>query len=196
MKKIIINSNSKNNNLLLKKYLNKWIDKTKILKIKSEIIEKMIKTIDKRKSIISLNIIINAILIKKLLHDIIRIRALDFFKKLKYNFEMKKRLRALGDSLIKMRDNFKFQNKKNFIINLYKVFYMKTIQKMFNKIIEKSNKKKISYMKLFFYLLKRIKSKKYESKYSSKHQGTNDNKKINLKLQFRAHISFPQSLIF
>ena len=195
MKNLIVKSNSKNNNHILKKYLIKWNDIIKKLKSKNEVLEKMIKTIDKREKIISFNIIINAILIKKLLHDIIKIRALDFIKKLKKNFESKKRIRALGDSLIKTKENFKFQNKRNFIINLYKIFYMKTIQKMFNKIIEKSNKKKISYMKLFFYLLKIIKNKKSEIKYSSKHQGTNDNKKINLKLQFRAHISSPQSLI-
>ena len=72
---------------------------------------------------------------------------------------------------------------------------MKTIQKIYNKKKKKSNKKKISYMKFFFNLLKKIKNKKSEIKYSIKHQGTNDNKIINLKLQFRAHISSPQSLI-
>ena len=194
LKNFITKIDNNNKNIILKKYLNKWNNIIQKLKSKNEIIEKMLNTIDKRRKIISTQTIMNVILIKKLLHDILRIRALYFFRKLKKIFELKKRFSALGDSLIKTKENFQNQNKKKFILKIYKIYYMKLIEKMFNKIKENTKKIKKSNLKLFFKLLKLINNKKSENKYSTIHQGSNDNNIIS-KLQFRAHISSPQNNI-
>ena len=192
LKKIITALSSYSKSLLLKLYLNKWKDKINKLKKLKEILEKMVNVIDKRRIIISAKILGDVFLIKKLFHDILRIRALEFIKRLKNSGELKKRLRALGDTLVKTKKDLDNQNKKIFLKSLYKVYYTRALDKLIKKIKEKQKLIKKKYGKYFINLLKRINLKKSEDKSQSKHQGSNELK--NTRLQFRAHFSSPKAV--
>ena len=152
----------------------------------------MVNVIDKRRIIISAKILGDVFLIKKLFHDILRIRALEFIKRLKNSGELKKRLRALGDTLVKTKKDLDNQNKKIFLKSLYKVYYTRALDKLIKKIKEKQKLIKKKYGKYFINLLKRINLKKSEDKSQSKHQGSNELK--NTRLQFRAHFSSPKAV--
>jgi hypothetical protein len=112
LQKILTDFSGKNKNNILKLYLNKWKDKANKLKKLQEILQKMVEDIDKRRKIIAAKTLNDVFLIKKLLHDILRVRALEFLKRLKNKGEYKKRLRALGDSLVRTKNDLDEKNKK------------------------------------------------------------------------------------
>ena len=192
LKKILKNLSSYSNSLLLQLYLNKWKDKINKLKKLKEILEKMVNDIDKRRKIIAAKTLGDVFLIKKLFHDILRIRALEFIRRLKNSGELKKRLRALGDTLVKTKKDLDNQNKKIFLKSLYKVYYTRALDKLIKKIKEKQKQIKKKYGKYFINLLKRINLQKSQEKSQSKHQGSNQLK--NTRLQFRAHLSSPKAV--
>ncbi len=185
--KLLIDFSDKNKNHILKRYLDKWKDKANKLKQLKEILEKMVEDIDKRRKIIAAKTLGDVFLIKKLLHDILRVRALEFLKRLKNKGEYKKRLRALGDSLVKTKNDLDEKNKKIFLKSLYKVYYTRSLEKLINNIKQKQKAIKKKYGKYFFNLLKKINAQKSEGNSQSKHQGSNDIKST--RLQFKAHVS-------
>ena len=193
LQKILTDFSGKNKNNILKLYLNKWKDKANKLKKLQEILQKMVEDIDKRIKIIAAKTLNDVFLIKKLLHDILRVRALEFLRRLKNSGEYKKRLRALGDSLVRTKNDLDEKNKKIFLKSLYKVYYTRSLEKLINNIKEKQKLIKKKYGKYFFNLLKRINAQKSEGNSQSKHQGSNDIKPT--RLQFKAHVSSPKTNI-
>jgi hypothetical protein len=193
LQKILTDFSGKNKNNILKLYLNKWKDKANKLKKLQEILQKMVEDIDKRRKIIAAKTLNDVFLIKKLLHDILRVRALEFLRRLKNSGEYKKRLRALGDSLVRTKNDLDEKNKKIFLKSLYKVYYTRSLEKLINNIKEKQKLIKKKYGKYFFNLLKRINAQKSEGNSQSKHQGSNDIKPT--RLQFKAHVSSPKTNI-
>ncbi len=187
LKLIFTNFSDRNKTLILNRYLTIWRDKVNKLKKLQEILEKMIKDIDTRRKIIAAKTLGDVFLIKKLLHDILRIRALEFIRRLKNSGELKRRLRALGETLVKTKKDLDDKNKKIFLKSLYKVYYTRALDKLINKIKEKQKQIKKKYGKYFLNLLKRIKNQKSEDKSKSKHQGTNALKST--RLQFHGHAS-------
>ena len=193
LQKLLTDFSDKNKNHILKIYLNKWKDKANKLKKLQEILQKMVEDIDKRRKIIAAKTLSDVFLIKKLLHDILRVRALEFLRRLKNSGEFKKRLRALGDSLVKTKNDLDEKNKKIFLKSLYKVYYTRALEKLINNIKEKQKLIKKKYGKYFLNLLKKINAQKSEGNSQSKHQGSNDIKPT--RLQFKAHVSSPKTNI-
>ena len=191
--KLLIDFSDKNKTHILKRYLNKWKDKVNKLKKLQEILKKMVEDIDKRRKIIAAKTLGDVFLIKKLLHDILRVRALEFLKRLKNKGEFKKRLRAFGDSLVKTKNDLDEKNKKIFLKSLYKVYYTRALEKLINNIKEKQKLIKKKYGKYFLNLLKKINAQKSEGNSQGKHQGSNDIKST--RLQFKAHVSSPKTNI-
>ena len=193
LKLIFTNFSDRNKTLLLKRYLNKWREKSNKLKKIEEILKKMVEDIDTRRKIIAAKTIGDVFLIKKLFHDILRIRALEFLKRLKNSGELKKRLRALGDTLVKTKKDLDNKNKEIFLKKLYKVYYLRALDKLIRKIKEKQKAIKKKYEKYFFNILKKINLQHSEKKSQSSHQGSNNIQ--NTRLQFRAHFSSPKAVI-
>ena len=193
LKLIFTKFSDRNKTLLLKRYLNKWREKSNKLKKIEEILKKMVEDIDTRRKIIAAKTIGDVFLIKKLFHDILRIRALEFLKRLKNSGELKKRLRALGDTLVKTKKDLDNKNKEIFLKKLYKVYYLRALDKLIRKIKEKQKAIKKKYEKYFFNILKKINLQHSEKKSQSSHQGSNNIQ--NTRLQFRAHFSSPKAVI-
>ena len=192
LKLIFTKFSDRNKTLLLKRYLNKWREKSNKLKKIEEILKKMVEDIDTRRKIIAAKTIGDVFLIKKLFHDILRIRALEFLKRLKNSGELKKRLRALGDTLVKTKKDLDNKNKEIFLKKLYKVYYLRALDKLIRKIKEKQKAIKKKYEKYFFNILKKINLQHSEKKSQSSHQGSNNIQ--NTRLQFRAHFSSPKAV--
>ena len=186
-------ANDKNSNFLLRQYLNKWLNIKKRINQKENATSKLIEELDKINKRNAINLLNAAFLIKKLLHDIPYIRALDFMKKLKEKYEMKMKLNALKNSLIKTKKDLDTQNKSNFIKSLYKLYLTRAIEKMMKKLKEMENLNKLKHGKIFLKNLKHVHYKKLEYREKMRKDGSNDSKKTTL--QFKAHISSKKSKI-
>ena len=144
MKLIVSKYQNKDNGLQLLNAINKW--KTKIIKIKerANIFNKALNNIDKRDKLNKIDTYYKVCLLKKLLHDIPRVRILDFFNKLKKNAEMKKKFEQLSSAMTKSKSNILSQNKDQLIKRIYKLYVYNKIDKMiqkFNKTLTKDLKK-------------------------------------------------------
>ena len=133
LRKLLGDLNDKNNNTILRNALLTWKDKALKLKERDNALDKALGVIDTRRKIIAAETLGSACLIKKLFNTIPKIRAIDFFNKLKQNANAKKKLEQLGNTLNTAKHDITNQNKKNLRDNLYKLFTYKIIDKLFNK---------------------------------------------------------------
>ena len=132
LKEIYIKYDKKRNELNLKDTVNKWNKTVKKIKEREEIFNKALNLIDNRRKIISLDIYTKVSLLKKLFHDIPRIRAIDFLNKLKKNAENKKKFEKLGQTLNKSKNNIVDQNKQQLIQRVMKLYIFKKLEQMNN----------------------------------------------------------------
>ena len=91
----------RNNNKILKRYLNKWSDKVKKLKERENKLEDALDEMDKRQLIDSINTFANASLMKKLKDSIPVARAYNFFDKLRNLDRYRKNILDLKNNLLK-----------------------------------------------------------------------------------------------
>ena len=182
--------NDKTNNFLLRHYLNKWKNKKDRSNLKEKSIDKLVDVLDKINKIKSINIINSAFLLKKFLHDLPYIRAIDFINRLKKIYELKKKISVLGDTLIKTKKDLDDKNKEKFIKQLYKLYVQRALDKLINKIKELEDTKKTNQGKIFLNLLKRKHLKDLESITQSTKEG--GQKSNPTKFKFKAHITHPK----
>jgi hypothetical protein len=89
--------NDKTNNFLLRHYLNKWKNTKDKSNLREKSIDQLVEVLDKINKMNSIKIINSAFLLKKFLHDLPYIRAIDFINRLKKIYELKKKIRIIVD---------------------------------------------------------------------------------------------------
>ena len=185
------NSNKKNNLFKLSNYLKKWLDQTKKIIKRENTVKKMGEIINARKTIIALKTLNSVSLIKKLFHDIPRIRALDFFNRLKKIIERKRKLSALGKSLINSKYHINGQNVDIFMKKLHKIYGVKVINKMVSILDKLKHYFKLQQITYFLRMFKLIFLKNAEFTYYNRLLGGSRAERT--KLQFSANLSTPHS---
>ena len=190
-RKNVLLMNDKNNNKLLDKYLKKLKNIIDKLKERDEAIKKMIDTIQQRKYIEGLRIINAANILKKFLHDYPKIRALDFFKRLKNFTELKRKFNTLSSILLKVKDDLNEKNKEKFYNKTKKNYVYDALEKLLNQIKKLQNKHKLTHIEHLLKLLKVNQLKRLEYSYTNQNEGNGRANK--LKLTFKAHLS-PKSI--
>ena len=134
LKKLFGNFENRNDLLNMRKCLRKWRDKAMLMKAREDALNKAVDAMDNRRVIIAADTVNSACLVKKLFHDIPRARALNFFDRLRRIAEDKKKLRSLGDNLVKAKNDLVKQNSNVLADKIYKLFIYKKLNKMFNKL--------------------------------------------------------------
>ena len=183
-------SNKKNNLFKLLNYINKWLDQINKLKKRENAIIKMGNIINGRKNIIALKVLNAVSLIKKLLHDLPRIRALDAFNKLKIISEKKRRLEKLGKTLKKTKYDVDGQNIELFMKKLHKIYGVKVLNKMVKNLEKLKYLHKLRQIAYFLKMFKLIFLKSAEFTYYNRLLG--GSRANRTKLSFSAKLSTPQ----
>ena len=96
--------NENNNEIILRQYLSKWLNKMKAREIK---LNQSMNTLKKSKLKLDINNLINVFLIKKLMHDVPYARAKSFFDKIREVYDKKNKNEKLSDALKKTNDDIK-----------------------------------------------------------------------------------------
>ena len=172
--------------------LRKWRDTAMRIKEIEDALQKADDAVNKRRIIISADILNSAFLIKKLFHDIPRARALEFFKRLRDMKNHKQQLHQLSDTLIKAKDDVTSQNKSDLINKLYRLYIYTILDKMLNGVDDVFNNVRKYYGKHLLTALKSIKEPDEEFEYNNAKAGENKCPKKSLK--FRAHVVNPKQL--
>ena len=133
------------NKNLLRIYLYKWKDITDKLRNRDEKLDEMMKILDIFGNKNAANALNSAFLIKKLMHDIPRARAIDFFNKLKDLT----RGSNLANDLINAKRNLEPKKRTNLINKLFKVYAYKVLNKFFDD-LETIQRRKIKPLKKDF----------------------------------------------
>ena len=180
-----------NKNFLLRHYLNKWKTTKNKTNQKEKSANKILEVLDRISKVNGLKLLNAAFLLKKLLHDLPYIRALEFMNRLKKKYEMKKKLSALGESLVKTKKDLDDKNKSNFIKALYKLYINRALEKMMKKIKDLVKLNLSNYSKKFLKNMDVVRRKKLEYKEKMHKEGSNKSKVK--RLQFRAHLSSANS---
>ena len=186
LKKICEKMSLKFNHLLLKKELMQFINKIEKLKIKDKKFIDSLNKIENRKMIISLKYLNNIFLIKKLLHDIIRVKAKTFFSKLKKLRQLQEKFNQLGISLEKSNNSIIQKNKEKFILKTKKIYVYRKLSRLFNyynnyiqTILKRQSERN------FFNKLKKININK-NKEFSYKNKKISSNKPPITKMTFRS----------
>jgi hypothetical protein len=191
-KSSLLRMSDKNNKNLLDKYLKKLKNIINKLKDRDEAIKKMMDTIQQRKYIEGLKIINAVGILKKFLHDYPKIRALDFFKRLKGFTELKRKFSVLSSLLLKAKDDLNQKNKEKFYNKTKKNYVYDTLDKLIKQIKNLQSKHKLNHTNYLLRLLKVNQLKKLEYTYNNQNEGNGRANKV--KLTFKAHLS-PKSIL-
>ena len=181
--KLVPKTDDKYNILLLKNAMEKWRDKAEKLKDRDNKIEKAFDLIDKKQKLNDLNTLDNALLIKKLLHDLPYIRAKQFFQIIKQKADKKNKYDKLSEDLKNARIEIEEQNKLNLMNTLYKIYFYNKL-KNFCKIYDKyNNRMKNVFGREFLYKLLILKTN--NSVFNYNNNITNEIQPKTTKLSFK-----------
>ena len=133
------------NKNLLRYYLYKWRDATDKLINRDEKLDEMMRILDIFRNKNAANTLNSAFLVKKLMHDIPRARAFDFFDKLR---DLTKGS-DLANDLIEAKNDLEPKKRTNLINKLFKVYAYKVLNKLFDD-LENIQKRKIKPLKKDF----------------------------------------------
>ena len=125
------NFDKRNEILNMKRRLRMWRDKALKLRDREEALDNAMNVIDTRRKIIGADTINSACLIKKLFNTIPKVRALDFYDRLRRNAEAKKQLEAFAESLKQARNELVDTTKSDLTQRVYKLFIYRKLGKMF-----------------------------------------------------------------
>ena len=132
--KIIENWDKRNQIFLIMHYLRLWNVKAKKIKERDDALEEALKRINDKRIQNDTKTLIDTFLIKKINHDILSARALEFLKRLKQTTDKNKKFTDLSETLIKSRDSLLKDNTNNLVNAVYKVYHYIKIKKLIKKI--------------------------------------------------------------
>ena len=188
LEKILPERNEQNNYDILYKYLKKWKTNSQKLKKREKKLKNAIKTLEKKDLKKSLNIANNIMLVKKILHDIPKIRAKLFLNKLKKIKINKKKYEKLKKNIKKANKDLLYQNQIEVINKIYKIYAYQQIDKMVNILNKNLIKKARPYCgKIFLKKLYTNRQQKRQYKYGNQLKSIYKPKTI--KLNFKKNIT-------
>ena len=121
-----------NNDIILRKYLLKWLEQIKKINEREKKMKNALNTIDKKMIKSDLEKINSVFLIKKFTHDILYIRSKLFFNNLKKNSNNQTNFENLSKNLQDIDGNIKNQNKQKILNKILKLYAYKILEGLTN----------------------------------------------------------------
>ena len=124
--------NDRNNNDILKHYLQKWRNKTHKLNEREDKFENALNILDKKQLIDDADTLNKIMILKKLYHDIPLVRAKYFIQKIKENADRKNKYNKLTEDILKSKNYLDIQKKEQLMDKIYKLYFYNKINGLFN----------------------------------------------------------------
>jgi len=150
---------------LLKKYFTKWINVVNNENRKINSLCYMLAILETKNYKKDINSLSNAFILKKLINDIMKIRALNFIQKLKIKDKKNNQFKILGNDLINAQKDLFDKNKKLVNKKIIKIYFISIISKFFNFLEKLKKLYSKKYMEEFLQKLYEIKIAKTAYKY-------------------------------
>ena len=194
LKKLFGDIDDVNRLLLLKQYLNKWNKIAKKLKQREDLLKDAFDTLNLKNLIDATNTVKNASIAKKVDSAVPVARAYDFFDKLRKRNEYITKYTKLGEDLVKAKDDLDGFNRYKLLRKLYKVYYYKVLDNMFNRLNNLNNRYKDYFGNYFLNKLKDILLSKRSDRYNKRAEGEKEPKTKRLLFKGRTdkRIKVPQ----
>ena len=163
--KIIEILEQKNSDDLLRKYFDKWINYVNKENKRLNSLFNMLEILEMKNYKNSANYLSDAFIIKKLMKDIDRIRALNFLQKIKNKGKKNDLYKNLTNNLINAKNDIMTQNRQLITEKIIKIYFYKIISNLFDKLNRIVNINSKEYIEEFFYKLIHLNLSKAEYKY-------------------------------
>ena len=183
LRKLFENWDDRNRLLLLRYYLKKWNDKARKLKEREDALLDAFDTLNLKNLTDATNTVKNVSLIKQVENAIPVARAYDFFRRLREIYERTRKFTKLGEDLVHAKDDLDAYNKDKFLRRLYKVYYYKVIDNMFNRLNNLNNRYKKYFGDYFLNVLRNILLSRRTDRYST--IGSGEKEPVMKRLTFR-----------
>ena len=171
LKKILEDIDDVNKYTLLKYYLNKWNDKAKKLKRREQILREAFDALDLRNLINATNIIKDVSICKRVDIAVPVARAYNFFDRIRKKSEYLTKYKKLAEDLVKSKDDLDGFNKYTLLNKLYKVYYYKVLDNLFNRLNNVKDRYKKYFGDYFLKVLQAILLSKRSDRYNRKTEG-------------------------
>ena len=178
--KLLPKANEKRNYTLLRDFFDKWRNNAYNLGKREDALRYALDNITKRQTINDLNTSRIIMVLKKLFHDVPRIRAKDFLDKIRQNANKKSQYEKLVDDTLRAKEDVDNQNKQKAMTKIYKLYVYNKLKNMLNACNEYDEKLKKIYGLEFFYKLLMIKTNNSAFNYNNSLESTNQPKTTKL----------------
>ena len=184
---IIPKRNDVNTDIILQKYLYKWIDKVNKINEREENLRKAMDTLDRKIVKNDIDKMNSVFLVKKFTHDLPYIRSKLFFSNLKRNADDKTKYENLSKDLEDGYNDIKNQNKIKLLNKILKLYAYKKIEGLVNACNDYDKKILVpKYGKEF--LQKLFLNMTNKSQYNYENRMDSTNKPKTTKLQFKKKV--------
>ena len=180
--------------LLLKSYLNRWNNKAKKLKLREDAMKDAFDIINLKHLIDAANTVKNVSISKKVDSSVPVARSYDFLNRIRKIADYITKYKNLGDGIKASKDDLDDLNKEIFLRKLYKLFYYKVLDKMFNVLEKLQKRKKDQFAHYFLKKLQYLSISKKSGIYQKKIQGEKEPrvKQLAFKTKVNKKIKAPQ----
>ncbi|MGL4947770.1 MAG: hypothetical protein ACRC42_00040, partial [Mycoplasma sp.] len=131
LKKLFDDFENRDNWLSLKSAFKLWRNNAHKLTERLDAVRNTVELIKNRKNFIAADTANSVCLVKKLFDAIPKIRAKDFYDRLRRNAEMKNKIEETSKALLKANHDWSEQNKNIFVKKVYKLYIYRKLSKLF-----------------------------------------------------------------
>ena len=124
--------NNVNNEIILRQYLSKWLDKINKMNDREEKLNKAMQVLQQNQKKSDVNTLTNVSLLKKLMHDVPYARAKSLFDKIREISDKKNKNEKLAESLKNANDDIRDKQKRQVLNKIFKLYAYKKIDGMLN----------------------------------------------------------------
>jgi hypothetical protein len=174
-------------------YLRKWNNIAKKLKERDDTLEDALKNISERNLLFDTSTINHVFTLKKIIHDLPLLRSKILYNNLRTLYEINKKYKNLGKQLTSSRKDMVDQAKDILLDKLYKLYYYKILEKLFNKISKILMNYKLTHGEYFIKLLKDLLLSGKEFSIEGKNNGQHI--APTTKISFKAHVKNQRQFI-
>ena len=191
--KLLPKTNEKINNNLLKDYFDKWINNINNLRKREDKLRNAFDNITKRQLINDVSTVNRTFILKKLFHDLPRVRAKSFIEKIKRNADKKNKYEKLVEDTLRAKDDVDKQNKYKFMTKIYKLYAYNKLNNLLNACNDYDKRLRGIYGKELLYKLLMIKTSHSSFNYNNSLESTNKPKTT--KLSFKNKVQKNENII-
>jgi hypothetical protein len=174
LKKLFEDVDEVNRLILLKQYLNKWNNKAKKLKQREDALLEALDALNLKNLKDATNTVKNVSIVKKVDSAVPVARAYNFFDRIRKIYEYNTKYTKLREDLVKAKEDLDGYNKYTLLNRLYKVYYYKLLDKMFNNFDKLNDRYKKYFEDYFLKMLQYILLSKRTDKYNRIREGENE----------------------